>query len=422
MHAAARAGCLTLPDRGGSLSARGWSVAQSRRLARCGALAAEHASVAAPWAAGTITAEHVDPVAKAADRFSDEELAAVLEQLTPLWGAIAPPAVARFVEAADRLLHPPDDPTRDELDAYAGRHLAFAVLGDRVLLTAELPRLEGELVMAAIEALAEQRRSAADPVPAGARRADALVQLTQSAATSGALPSRGGLPVGLTVTLDHTSLGDPVWSTSLGHQLTEAEARWTACDARVTPVLLNSSPTCGAGSPEAGSAIGAHAGCGPSTHAVAAGRPSPAARVAALAATLFDTRVPLAVGRTQRTATPGQRRALATRDRGCIIPGCPVPAEACQAHHLTDWAEGGQTDIDGLALLCWAHHRQVDLRIWTIEPLPLPTGTPGQTNAAKEPAMSRLERPTSKPPSPSWPANHGAPFTIRRTARSVWRT
>ena len=91
-------------------------------------------------------------------------------------------------------------------------------------------------------------------------------------------------------------------------------------------------------------------------------------RIAALAALMFDTRMPLDVGRTQRTATPAQRRALAVRDRGCIIPGCQVPAEACQTHHLVEWADGGETSVSNMASLCWAHHRQVDLRMWTIEP------------------------------------------------------
>ena len=75
---------------------------------------------------------------------------------------------------------------------------------------------------------------------------------------------------------------------------------------------------------------------------------------------------PLAMGRTIRLATTAQRRAMAIRDRGCVIPGCTVTADACQTHHVTEWAQGGNTDIDDMALLCWAHHRQVDLHRWTL--------------------------------------------------------
>ena len=69
--------------------------------------------------------------------------------------------------------------------------------------------------------------------------------------------------------------------------------------------------------------------------------PGMAARIAALASAMLDSRVPLAVGRTERTATPAQRRVLAARDKGCIIPGCGVAAEACQVHHVTEWSAGG---------------------------------------------------------------------------------
>ncbi len=75
---------------------------------------------------------------------------------------------------------------------------------------------------------------------------------------------------------------------------------------------------------------------------------------------------PLAMGRTIRLATTAQRRAMAIRDRGCVIPGCNMNADACQTHHVTKWAQGGNTDIDDMALLRWAHHRQVDLHRWTL--------------------------------------------------------
>ncbi len=77
-------------------------------------------------------------------------------------------------------------------------------------------------------------------MPASARRADGLVALVNAAHASGSIPSRGGLPVSVSVTLDTTILGDQVWTTSRGHTLTEAEARFTACDALVTPIVVDS--------------------------------------------------------------------------------------------------------------------------------------------------------------------------------------
>jgi hypothetical protein len=66
--------------------------------------------------------------------------------------------------------------------------------------------------------------------------------------------------------------------------------------------------------------------------------------------------VPLRHGRNERFATPAQRRALAARDAGCVIPGCPAPPEWCEAHHIIPWEHGGLTDIDDMVLLCGRHH------------------------------------------------------------------
>ena len=56
----------------------------------------------------------------------------------------------------------------------------------------------------------------------------------------------------------------------------------------------------------------------------------------------------LAMGRTVRLATPAQKDALITRDVGCVIPGCAVPGEHCEVHHVTPWAAGGATDVQNM--------------------------------------------------------------------------
>ncbi len=405
MHAAASAGSLPLGSPGAVLAARGWAAPHAKRLARAGALAAEHPTVAGAWAAGIITSDHVDAIARSIGPLEPDELAAVVEELSALWGQLSPQAVATFVARVIRLLHPPGDPDPDEVGAYESRSVSFAVTADSVILSGVLPRVEGEAVIAAVEAFAERLRSEADHVPASARRADGLVALVNAAHASGSIPSRGGLPVSVSVTLESTVLGDRVWSTSRGHTLTDAEARFTACDALVTPILIDSGHC-----PDTIADLVAAAGSSASASSDPAGGGEPAsagARIAALASTLLGTRIPLAVGRTARTATPAQRRALAARDRGCIIPGCGIPAEACQTHHVDDWAGGGTTDLPNMVLLCWAHHRQVDLGMWTIVPA--------------EPS-DQVPRPeTGAPPGTPWPANNGAPWTITRTPRTRWR-
>ena len=61
--------------------------------------------------------------------------------------------------------------------------------------------------------------------------------------------------------------------------------------------------------------------------------------------------VSLDMGREIRLANRDQRRALATRDGGCIFPGCDCPASWCDAHHVIWWDHHGPTDISNLALL-----------------------------------------------------------------------
>ncbi len=65
----------------------------------------------------------------------------------------------------------------------------------------------------------------------------------------------------------------------------------------------------------------------------------------------------LDVGRRTRTIPPALRLALAHRDRGCRFPGCGQ--RFCQVHHIHHWANGGETRLENLTLLCRRHHRAV---------------------------------------------------------------
>ncbi len=64
----------------------------------------------------------------------------------------------------------------------------------------------------------------------------------------------------------------------------------------------------------------------------------------------------LDIGRTDRYFTPAQRLAMALRDHGCSYPGCTVPPQWCDAHHVVHWLHGGATDLCNGALLCGRHH------------------------------------------------------------------
>ncbi|MDT8322171.1 MAG: DUF222 domain-containing protein [Xanthomonadales bacterium] len=67
---------------------------------------------------------------------------------------------------------------------------------------------------------------------------------------------------------------------------------------------------------------------------------------------------PLNIGRKSRTIPPAIRRALQRRDGGCRFPGCSC-RRFVDAHHIVHWADGGETRMENLVLLCRRHHRLV---------------------------------------------------------------
>ena len=71
-----------------------------------------------------------------------------------------------------------------------------------------------------------------------------------------------------------------------------------------------------------------------------------------------DNGEPLAVGRKSRSIPPAMRRALRMRDEGCRFPGC-TNDKFVDGHHIEHWADGGETNMDNLVLLCRHHHHLI---------------------------------------------------------------
>jgi Domain of unknown function (DUF222) len=74
-------------------------------------------------------------------------------------------------------------------------------------------------------------------------------------------------------------------------------------------------------------------------------------------------------GGKERFFSAGQRRAIAARDGGCIIPGCTVAAAWSEVHHVIPWQNHGPTDIDNGVNAkydrfdpSWGHSRLEDRR------------------------------------------------------------
>ena len=76
-----------------------------------------------------------------------------------------------------------------------------------------------------------------------------------------------------------------------------------------------------------------------------------------------DSRV-VDVGRAKRLATADQRRALRAMHQTCAAPDCPVRFGDCDIHHLTEWRDGGMTNLANLIPLCSKHHHLIHEGQW----------------------------------------------------------
>ncbi len=143
----------------------------------------------------------------------------------------------------------------------------------------------------------------------------------------------------------------------------------------------------------------------------------------------------LSVGRKTRTIPPPIRRALEFRDQGCRFPGCT--SRHCDAHHIVHWADGGETKLSNLVLLCRRHHRllhegRFGLRMsedgavrflhrggQPLEQSPAPP--PIGLHAARE-LVERLENAgiliTGEESMPSW---DGEPLDLRYAMECLWK-
>ena len=131
---------------------------------------------------------------------------------------------------------------------------------------------------------------------------DAFEQAGRRLLATGELPNHAGLPCQLIITLSLTDLERRAGraTTHHGSTLSIAETLHLAAEGHVLPAILN------------------------------------------------DAGGVLAYGTGRRLASPGQRKAAFTRDRGCTFPSCPRTAAQSEIHHATNWAHGGRTDLNNL--------------------------------------------------------------------------
>jgi hypothetical protein len=182
----------------------------------------------------------------------------------------------------------------------------------------------------------------------GQRLHDAFEEAGRRLLASGDLPDQAGLPCQLIITLDLTDLECRAGraTTHHGGSLSIEDALRLAADGNVLPVVLD------------------------------------------------DAGGILAYGNTRRLAAPGQRKALFARDRGCTFPGCDRSAARSEIHHATDWALGGRTDLDNLAIACGYHNAEAPKQGWSTVMIDgVPHWQPPTWHAVQRPLRNYLHHP-----------------------------
>jgi hypothetical protein len=189
----------------------------------------------------------------------------------------------------------------------------------QLVLRAQLPPEQGALFVKALQAAAEALDNASheasqpqDAWSAGARRADALALMAETVLSEGASATAPSDRHLVTVHVAEQVLHEP---TAAGQCHVEGQAplppatiRRLCCDGALVAIASDAD--------------------GAPTHAT----------------------------RKTRVVPTAMRRALQTRDGGCRFPGCNNH-RFVDAHHIVHWADGGDTTLDNLTLLCRKHHR-----------------------------------------------------------------
>ncbi|MEE9177425.1 MAG: DUF222 domain-containing protein [Acidimicrobiia bacterium] len=173
-----------------------------------------------------------------------------------------------------------------------------------------LPTAAGDTLITAIDALTPPPGED-DTRTASQRRADALEDLSRSFLEGTETPEVGGEKPHANIHVDLNALkglAGGLHETEDGRVLSVDTIRQLACDASVSRIVL-----------------------GPKSE-------------------ILD------VGRKTRAIPAGLRRAVIARDRHCTAPGCGRSARWCDVHHIVFWADGGETVLDNLCLLCRYHH------------------------------------------------------------------
>ena len=303
--------------------------------------------------AGQVSVEHVDVVAKVAAGASApvRDALASPEGQAELLGLARRMDAGTFARSATRWAAARDAAAqeRGHQAQRAARFLHLADTDNGTRITGLLDRMAGHRLRLALEA-ASPRPAIDDTRTSEQRQADALDTIAERIL---ALPDTTS---GAAVRPHVSFVMDAETWMQLRRTLAPGESGLPGVPQVVEPVTLED------------------------------GTPVPPSEVARALCDCELTRVvlgadsaPLDLGRTQRTYTGVQRRAVIVRDRGCAWPTCAAQARWCEVHHIRWWdRDGGETSVDGGVLLCSFHHHEVHRMSLAIARL-RPNGHPGVT-------------------------------------------
>jgi hypothetical protein len=97
------------------------------------------------------------------------------------------------------------------------------------------------------------------------------------------------------------------------------------------------------------------------------------------------------VGVTAPTATiPARvRAAVAARDQGCRFPGCRMPIQFTDCHHVKPREDHGPTVISNLVALCRRHHTAVTEGRWKLTMTPTAPSPSDEADVSPPPTHPR---------------------------------
>jgi hypothetical protein len=351
--------------------------------------------------AGAVSMEQLVKVAELARHIGVDHVRDYDEILAQLCSAAGPVEVSRACERIQALVDP-DGAEPDPEEDFQRREITFSQLGSMLYIRGRLDPEGAAAVQAAVDALMRPPRPG-DERTAAQRRADAVVDLARGALAGTGLPEVGGErpQVGLLVTPE-ILFGTPD-QTACAEPPSCPDPMPTTTVDPTSPVLAQptltspdgSNPSSAADRRSTGRIEPTAAGCPHPTDACGCDRdpltragvpplperpwltwvgevsPELARRLAcdgAIWRLVLDPRtgLPLDVGRKMRIVPWWMRKAIRARDRTCRWPGCDVPSEWTDAHHLIPWWRGGLTTAEQIVSLCRYHHMRVHEGQWTL--------------------------------------------------------